>query len=460
MNNPAPPRTALLRHVLVALALVGLMAFGWTYRIQYLEQTQVHSPIQGDAAEYVAYAANLVRHGVYSKAQDTQAPLPDAYRSPGYPLFLVLCHALGGERGLLPLLYQAQALLGVLSILLTYILGRFFLGRVPALLAALLVAASPHLVSMTGYILTETLFAFCLLLALVCSCAALGRPSPRSAFFCCLAGLAWGLCYLVNETALPFWPGLLLLAWLGGRLLPTQALRPRILALGLAVFLLFPLGWSIRNAVSLPPGAPANANRALATLTHGAYPDFAHTTPQGETVIMYEDPEHQTFGRSLSDFTRILWERVRERPGTFARWYLLQKPQLLWQWSIIQGQGDVFVYGVTTSLFHTSEAWFQAREVMRHLHPVLVLLAGGGLLVVFARGRAMLRLAPLGNTPLPVFCCLLGFTLLYTIFAPWPRYNIPLRPELSLAAAWTCVWLVRVAVERLRHGRTARRGAV
>src|SRR5688572_10216273 len=113
MTSVAPlrkPRFALL------LCLVVLLAFA--IREHYVLATIVDIPIRGDIQEYVAYALNLVRHGTFSHSFSS-APVPDAYRPPGYPGLLALCMMLRPHEGAwYSLALQMQVLMGTTTVLL------------------------------------------------------------------------------------------------------------------------------------------------------------------------------------------------------------------------------------------------------------------------------------------------------------------------------------------------------
>ena len=47
------------------------------------------------------------------------------------------------------------------------------------------------------------------------------------------------------------------------------------------------------------------------------------------------------------------------------------------------------------------------------------------------------------------FSIIIYYTILYTVFAPWPRYSVPLRPELYLFALWTFKTLTAYVIEKL-----------
>lgn len=289
---------------------------------------------------------------------------------------------------------------------------------------------------MAGYVLTETLFAFLLLSGILSYHIALKRH--RLIFFI-LAGLFFGWAYLRNETAL-FIP--LLLAAItavspGLRISPSRKNHLSLkLGVFLIIFLLFPAVWTVRNS-TLPATAARSSDRTIATLSHGTYPDFIYKDPRFQRFPYKEDPLQPDFGSSLATFGKIFWQRFTERPGRYLLWYLSGKPYYFWSWNILQGQGDIYVYPVQTSWYTTSPLANATREAMKYLHPVILILFLAGIVLLYVtRGKSQDGTA-LFVTPIILFAVCIYYTLLYSVFAPWPRYSVPLRPELYLIAMWS-----------------------
>lgn len=421
--------------IILLLCLISTIAL--FIRIQYINHTDVYKPIRADARQYVLYGYNLAHHGIFSKQiPSSNTPSPDSFRSPGYPLLIALSFLLGGDIGFYPIVIYTQIILSVLLVPLTFYLGIRFLPLWGATAAACLVAFSPHLISMTSYLLTETLFAFIFITAIICFYHAIKR---QHVFLFIFAGFLFGYAYLTNETVL-FIPFLLAIIGLFTNGFRSKKIMEKQLLLKVSLFLfvfsLFPGGWALYN-INLPHDAPKGSSRAIATLSHGAYPDFIYKDPRFKYFPYREDPMQPAFGSSLDNFKKIFWTRFKERPGRYLRWYLLEKPYYLWSWNILQGQGDVYVYPVITSLYKSSEIANATRESMKHLHPLILILAIAGiplLYITYWRGKGAVNIP---DTPIILFIICIYFTLLYTIFAPWPRYSIPLRPILYLVALWS-----------------------
>ena len=254
-----------------------------------------------------------------------------------------------------------------------------------------------------------------------------------------LAALFFGLAYLTNETIL-FVPILIVGFWMIHLRIRKENVFINIylkqLVLFAVVFCCFPVMWHLRGFISVPFDAPKGSDRAIITMSHGAYPDFTYENPNHKYAPYKDDPMQPAFGRSLENFSKILWERVQKEPLRYALWYLIDKPYYLWSWDIIQGTGDIYINPVKTSLFKESRVSGAIRSTMKALHPILLLLALCGIPLFYVKYREQSAVGAITVFPLlPMLICIY-FTGLHMIFAPWPRYSIPLRPMLYLTACW------------------------
>jgi 4-amino-4-deoxy-L-arabinose transferase-like glycosyltransferase len=414
---------------------VALTFAGFYYRIQYIINTEVIAPIRADALDYARYAINLEEYGVFSLSPPSPDVEADAYRSPGYPFFLVLVSKFSNSKDEV---YQnillSQQTLGALLIPLTYLTARFILPVWGSLLAAIMVCISPHLVSMAGYVLTESLFAFLLLLSLYLFMVA---RSTRSLSVYVLSGLSFGYSYLVTQTIF-FVPWILVVLSMCEKMhCPFRWRQFRALGVFCLVFSLFWAGYLIRNYVNV---APENRQgRALGNIAIGAYPDFIYKTKEWQYFMYYEDPEYRAIEHSPRRFVKVFSERFKQHPAKYLKWYFYGKPQAFWNWSIFQGMGDVFVYPVRSSLFEISSVARATHELMQYTHRfILLLVLAGAILHLYYFIRRFFNQDTLYlRDSIFLFSCPVYFTLLFVIFAPWPRYSIPLRPELFICASWT-----------------------
>lgn len=420
------------------IALFFVFFIAVLLRVNYVRKTVDDITIARDAEHYVTYGRNLAFYRTFSKQNDKFTPIPDSFRSPGYPFFIALAMKIGGESKYLKLVVYTQAFLSAALVPLTFFAGMFFLPIPAAIAAALLVAISPHLVTTTACLLTETLYSFLLLSAICVFQLALRN------FTIWLAGTAavlFGCAFLTNETTL-FIPIILSLVIIWGGYFSTGQLigkrKTYAITFFLAIYMIFPICWWLRGYYNVPTTAQKGSDRAVVTMSHGAYPGFIHKNPFYKRFPYREDPQQPVFASSLRNFSKILWSRTKNEPLRYMVWYLFGKPFYLWNWNIIQGAGDIYINPVKNSLFVESEIAGGVNRAMKFLHPLLLVSALMSVPMIYLIKKPKRIISNyLRQTPLVPLAICIYFTIIYTIFAPWPRYSIPLRPELYLCAIWT-----------------------
>jgi 4-amino-4-deoxy-L-arabinose transferase-like glycosyltransferase len=209
-----------------ARAALFLLALG--VRLYFV--LALHPPgdfVFSDMSTYQRIAQNLATRSV--GPWDSFAPV-------GFPVLLML---LGKVRGGYALLGAVQASLGAISVLSAHAIARRVTGSalVASALALILSLYFP-LIYYAGFLLSETLFSFALLLAVQLSLRAL---EARPGLYLGLSGLAWGLAIDTRPNALLALPVVLIVLW---------RVRP-VLSRALPAFALF------LCALALPVGAAA-----------------------------------------------------------------------------------------------------------------------------------------------------------------------------------------------------------
>lgn len=426
----------------ISLFIVAIAAL-WI-RIDYFHNTLIDQPIRGDAASYVQYAFNMVNFGTYSKERGTSDPTPDAYWSPGYPALIAAAMLAEKQLGLdtYKTIIYTQAALGMLISILTLLTGRLFLGHYFSLAAALLVAFSPHMISLSNYVLTETLFSFLFLSSIYCF---LQAYLNYKILLYILSGLLFGLSYLTNPVSF-FTPlifcGLALWQYSRENVQVSKAIQlitPCILS-----FMVIVASWNIRNNIVLPENSPSSSTRLLTNLTIGMHDNFHsiwRNNPRDRNNPATIDSRE--INGSYSKFIDILTDRLQQDPMHYAKWYLIQKPVMLWDWNILVGQGDIYVYPVKYSLFHTSKPAILIYSIMKALHYWLFGLAILGMIVCAVKFSKRNDNA---SIPTFLFLSLLYISAVYVITQAEARYSIPLRPEMYLCA----FYLISTVAEVLR----------
>lgn len=433
---------------LVAAAVV--IVIGALLRIQVHSSTVVDTPVRADARDYFVAALNLKAFGIYSHSDDalrglSEAPEKDAFRAPLYSVYLASLLNIPPKPGFERRIRLSQSILGLFIVAISIALGRRFAGRTAGIAAGLLVAIDPHLIMMENYLLTETLFTLLVLAFAGILIVADDIPEARRKLaFAGLAGVVLAMSALTRPTTLFFFALMLVFA---GLWMPRWR---RVVLACTAGFILAYSPWALRNA-SLPDGTGGH-ELTKAFLQHGMYPGMMYGNKPESLGIAYRfDPTSQATSESIGTVLAEIGRRFRERPLEHLQWYLFGKPAMLWSWSIIAGQGDVFVYPVISSAYlESGTAAGISRQIVKWLHlPLVLLAAAGSLYWLIATMRSPLRrdIEP----GLVLMALLLAYiTAMHMVGAPYPRYGIPFLPEIYILAAAFVQHLIRIFVQHPR----------
>ena len=448
------------------MAVVAIVAIAFLLRWYYVVTAMVNNPIRGDAVQYYSYAWNLLNHHVFSMAKPgAELVVPDSYRAPGYPVLLAAWMTIVDDFDLWYAgVLLTQCVLGALAAGMTLLLARFWLPLGWSVLAGLLAAVWPHSITVTGYLLSETLCGFLVLLSMLLYGLMLKRRTPVVA---ATAGLCLGLATLVNPTLLPVVLLLPLVAlWRG------DAAKRSLLTFALCASLL-PAAWEGRNAM-LPASASASASqdRALQTLVIGSWPGFtaawresaglepdvARDIPLAEREVRVSsgkqklevvEQEQQAMLRSPGVGLAMLGNRFIASPLTYLKWYLVQKPASFWGWDIQIGQGEIYIFPTMNSPL---ENVAPLRALVSACHGLNPIVGVGAMIVAIiaivrrrvpatAAGRASASDAPVLRA---VAWLVAWVTAIYCLLQAEPRYSIPYRSfEIALAVtavAWLATW--------------------
>lgn len=414
------------------LAVTILFAIALVLRLDAIKGTVIDDPLRADAAHYYLYALNLKYHHVYSGAafNPEKAPKPDAVRTPLYPLFLTAFAVTPPTTAMVWKIQFAQAFLGSLTVLLMLAVFRRLMPAGWAYAAALMLAISPHLVMISVYVLSETLYIFLLALALWLLVTAHRRDARTLAL---LAGTVVAAAALTRPTLQYFVVPLFLMVGLaGGGRFKLRLAMPLLLG-----FTLIFAPWTLRNLQAI--GSMSDQTLTIKALHHGMYPDFRYRDDPESTGFPYNyDPRGREIGASMDSVLQEIRRRFAEEPGRHLAWYLGGKPVALLSWDIVQGMGDAFIYPMLSTPYTDQPAFYGTRWLMKTLHwPLVCLSLAATLLVWFPAARTRLPADTLFTARL-LSLLMLYYIALHIIGAPFPRYGIPLRPAIYGLALLPC----------------------
>jgi hypothetical protein len=405
----------------LCFTLLGLLALG--FRLYYVTHVVMFQPAnepgaKGNAVQYYNYARNLVQHGIYSVDRpSTSLPISDSFRDPGYPLFMAAWMKVFPQwDSWYAAVVFSQAILSAATVMLWLGVGRSWMPLKWLAIAGVLMAVWPHSVAMSSHLLSETLYGFLVALAMFVFSLGVDKPNTRWALIC---GACFAAAALTNSVLLPF--ALLLALYM----LIRRKLPLRIGVALMASALCFTAPWLIRNS-QLPPSPASSMNRALMNLVEGSWPlyhraDMASTLSKNPQATRIMDQINLEIGVIEADHRAglsMMLARMAHDPGYYIRWYL-QKPALLWDWSIRIGVGDIYVYVTYHSPFDANPFWRAVEAVCHGGNWILALLALTGCWLAL-RNSSPLSMAG-------VALLLLTVTAVHTVLQAEPRYSIPYR---------------------------------
>jgi 4-amino-4-deoxy-L-arabinose transferase-like glycosyltransferase len=407
-----------------------LLLLGFALRLLYVINLDISIPIRGDAIAYMQYASNLIEYGVFSRG-DSLSPLPDSYWAPGFPAFLAACILLSKifNAEFYSLVLVLQAFLGGVAVVLTYATGRLFLSKLYSVIASIFVILSPHLVSFSGYFLSETLLSVLLLAGifffLKCVLYCQGSLLPI------LSGFFFGMAYLTNPVVF-FVPLVLATLFLFAQTKNNKSKVFRFLVIVIFAYGAIVSAWAIRNYVNVPAGQGSDAGRAFENLiigSHQNYHDIWRNNPRDPDNPA--DKDIALYKTNQAAFFPVLAERAAKKPFDYLNWYFIGKPMELWGWNILVGQGDIYVYPVNSTLYYTSKLALISLVIMKNIHYWLLAVAIIGLFLAIKDENLERRVIVVG-----IYSCLMVVSVVYIVLHTDGRYSVPLRPEMYLCAAY------------------------
>jgi len=417
------------------LPILILISFsGFYLRYESVIETIVDRPLRADAGQYFMYAYNLRHKHTYSGEIGDPGDLgssvaPDAFRSPGYPLFLMPFVDGLPNKKMIERILISQAIISALTLIVAFLFFQGFLPVFWGAIASLLVALSPHLIVTNSYILTETLF--CFLIVLFGWLISLFVIKP---FFGLgiMIGSITGIACLVRPS-LQYFPIIMtffLVFHFGWR----KGLH--YLAFMFIGFAVVFAPWIARNIVTLK--IATDKRQMITFLRHGMYPNFTFDDVTESYGFPYRyDPRSKEIGKDVPSILKEISRRFHQETLKHTKWFLLGKPVAFWSWDIIQGFGDAFVYPVLKSPYFYNRYFQWTHFLMYVFHWSSVVLSLFGCLM------AWFPLSMIGLTKESIcvarFASLLltYYTLVHMVGVPLPRYSVPLRPFLYGMALFT-----------------------
>jgi len=414
------------------LIITLLVMFACIVKLVHLDAMQVAYPLRVDALQYTNMAINIAEKGVFADAIHPNSL--EINRLPGYPLILSAIWL--GSDDIVRFYKNAlflNVVFGVFSVVLLYLIAcERFSVRISITLAVLLML-NPHVLSLEGYVLTESIFLFEILLLIWLISRALTSNNEN---WWIAVGVVIGYALLTRPSFLFFLPFMGLLYFLADK--DKNVVKALFIrgVLGISITILPWILYTQSHGISF-----SGTKSDSATLSAGFYPNFVYKDPKYYGVP-YKDPAAPNIHHDTGKALKQLKDWVIEEPIKYISWFFIGKPLALWQWDTIQGAGDVYIYEVIRSAFKNNTLFIVLISIYRAVYPLMLLLMLVGVIVVIIQRNDLLMFS--------ICSVLLYFVCIHIVFFSLPRYSIPLRPLMLYMDAFTLHYLYKKWLQR-RH---------
>ena len=291
---------------LAFVALVVIILLSFYARLKYI--FNIDYILMTDALNYHNMTLQFLEKGFLGYMSD----VPNAYITPGYPLFLAPIYALAGAEAGLFMSQIVQSVLGAVSgIVMYFICQDLFKKRWISVFCAALMACYPPFIMASMNLLTETLYNFVFVVYLLVQIKSIMRE--KSYWLAAFSGVMFAVCVLVRPSMFP----LLILPYIIKiiKLRKISCLKEFLVFLGGIILVMLP--WWIRNIVIMKEFillCTQSGNPMLA----GTFPYFEGMT---EHVMTYPTESEEAVHRIINGFLTEPW--------LYFKWFTIEKFKLI-----------------------------------------------------------------------------------------------------------------------------------
>jgi 4-amino-4-deoxy-L-arabinose transferase-like glycosyltransferase len=427
MADPPKRRPALRRRRTWFLAGAALiLAAAFAVRVAYVDATP-GMPVVADARNYDGHAVSIAQGEGYADRLATRRPT--AFRPPGYTYLLGGLYRLTGawekpEPERVIVARRGQVVIGTVLVAMVGLLAAQLWGPLVALVSMGLAAVYVPLVSMSGTMMSEPLFAVFMLGAL--SAAIEFRRSAQRYPWAIVAGLLAGAAILTRANGIILLVPLAVAVWDRRPRLSVRALGPPVALVVVAALAVSP--WTVRNWRQFHTFIPVTTQ--LGSALAGTYNDSARTDPEhpGSWRSLRRVPSYaDLYGPLRKTDEAVLERKLRKRAQRYALDHPLYVAQVAF-WTTVRGfELDGMDWAIHTASTVSIDATWAKRGVWCFW--VFAVLALVGAFTPLARR------APWFVWAVPA---LMYLSVVFLVIET-PRYRTPLDPFIVLLAALALV---------------------
>lgn len=322
---------------------------------------------------------------------------PNAYVTPGYPLFLSLIYKIVGDGqsvGIMAVKF-VQAILGTLSVLIIYLIGKRIKSPIVGIIAAVLASIYPTFLVVTAYHLTETLYLFVFLLYLYLQIISNQKKSKLLNF---ITGIIFGAAVLVRPTIFPLFVVVYLFEYFINK--NKKALKNMMFFIIGLVLIMLP--WWIRNIVTMGEFILL-CTQSGNPLIGGAYPPWLKPSDSLAT------------DNQMQQAITIIINGFKEHTGDYLYWFTVGKLKI--------------IYGI-----QYLKEMIVLPDFMKYVH--FISLAIGSIGIIISIFKKEIRIIAL---------YLIMLTGLQLLFIPESRYAFPIIPLFMILTGYVIEgWIVLI----------------
>jgi 4-amino-4-deoxy-L-arabinose transferase-like glycosyltransferase len=358
-------RTAVLLGVLLAVFLIAGIGYTFTFGRHFAKPG-------GDGVAYERTAVQLLQTGVYGY----KSTAPNAYQTPGYPLFLAALYNVSGhawsgrprtELCIIQLLIAASSLVGV------FLIGRRLFSDRVGLVAALLFVLYPPMIIATNLWLTETL-ATALIVWFVY--VALLAQDQDGWLLWAATGVLLGLAVLVRPGVLPIAIAPFVVRFFWGK----RAGLLKAAAIAIVAFALVMAPWGIRNEITLHHLYLLSSHSGDPILA-GVDPYYYELGPKYE----FHGPSYEAWQATHSPLTKndyanqVMLSDLKKNPVTYVWWLTVGKTVRMYSAPWLAETGPAGSWSTVVRLLVVVLGWLGAAWAVREkrLRTIAIAIALG-----------------------------------------------------------------------------------
>jgi len=367
------------------ICLIVIILLTFTFRIYVINR--VEYKMEWDTLNYHNMAKNFLENGFLGYGINEIATSPNAYITPGYPLFLAGIYGItdnGGEYGIFAV-KMVQALLGTITVIFIFLIAKKIGGFIAGIMAAVFAALYPAFLVVTVYHLTETLYNFIFCIYLYLQLLSFEKNNKLIHLF---TGLIFGMLVMVRPTIFPLFVAIYLIELLWNR--KKEYLMCFICFLIGLLIIMIP--WWIRNYL-VTGKFILLCTQAGNPLIGGAYPPgFSGSVHVGDN--------------QLKEGIKIIINGFINHPYEYIKWFTIGKLKLIF--------GGVYLAGFLPEL-----------KFFCIVHYISLLLGGIGVILGILKNNVRI---------LSEYVIML--TVLQLAFIPELRYAFPIMSVLMILSGY------------------------